>query len=152
MNNAIPIIGTKQKSVCRHCGRPSHPFTTKCNYNDLLAKIEKLTQANSIIPSIMQANSETTKIANTFRVVAENTAKAIVLLEEMVREQPNGEELWESFKVRLGDKWEAVTSVQGIGENTSPLSPESTIQSVTESKPSTDQTAPGETTAPDSSL
>lgn len=150
MNEPVHILGQNKKTICRICGKFSHPFTTKCNYNDLVSRIDNLLNANSAIPHILEANVEATDLANTFRVLAQDTSRALGLCEEVILEFDNGPIIWARFKERLEKKWPK-TSALATEENQKASSPKSTTPSETESNRCIEGTPPGETTAPDSS-
>lgn len=147
MNSNIHILG--QKKICKTCGRPAHPFTTKCNYNDLVKRIELLVEANSLIPGLLEANKEAVGTANMFRKIAKDSAKAISICEQVVMQFGIGKVIWTKFQKELEKAWP--TSAQDTEEILKDSNPKNTIQNETENKPCTEETTPGEDTAQDSS-
>lgn len=151
-NPAIPIIGAKKKTTCTFCARPSHPFTTKCNYNDLTSRIKNLLDRNALLPELIRQNKELVEMGVTFQTQFDNISKALLICEKTVMEFENGPNIWKRFQERLDKELWVKTLSPGTGESQQPSSPKSTTQSETESKPSTGETQAGETTAPDSLL
>ena len=147
MDSNIPIIGQK-KRACGTCGKV-HPFA-KCRYEDLISRIGKLSAANQAIPSLFEANKELTTLANTFRVMAKDSAMALLICEKAVMEFDNGPNVWARFQERLEKEWPQ-TSSQGTGETQDLSSQESTTPNETGSKLSTETILTGDPTAQDSS-
>lgn len=149
MNSEIPIIGQKKK-LCRLCGRHSHPFTTQCNYRDLVKRIELLLEANGAIPSLLEMNKEVTTIAKTFEDLFKKTSKSLEIVEEVIKEFPEGEIIWSRFKKRLEELWPE-TSSQDTEERVNPSSPGNMPQSEIVNKQCTEGMTTGEITAEGSS-
>ena len=155
MDNAIPILGHKPK-ICKICGQRAHPFNTKCSYPALVERIKKLLEANRTIPSLLQANSDAIKTANTFKMLLADSAGMLDCLEKVVKEHAAGDEIWKNFMTKLED-WKKEkeqcrkTSSPDTGGELGNSNPENTTPSETESKQCTEETPPGETTAPGSS-
>lgn len=153
MDNAIPILGQKPK-ICEICGQRAHPFNTKCSYPALVERIKRLLEANRTIPSILQANSDAIKTANTFKMLLADSAWMLDTLEKLIKEREygDGEEIWKQFMGKIEEMKKCQkTSSQGTGGELENSSPENTTQSETESKQCTGETPPGEATAPGSS-
>lgn len=150
MNNdsGIPILG--RKKICRICGESSHPFTTKCNYNTLVKRIQLLAEANDLIPSLLAANDKLTQAANNFRRLAKDSATVITVCESTVKEFDNGEHIWARFLERLEKEWPQTSSLD-IDENLLRSNQEPTSLTKTNGTVSTSETAPGTTTEQDSS-
>lgn len=144
----IPIIGQKKKA-CVSCGK-IHPFA-KCRYEDLISMVAHLVQANQMIPGLIQANTEVTALANTFRTMAKDSAMAIIIAEKVVMKYENGPNIWKDFQETLEREWPKAITNQDTTETQDLSSPENTIQSETGSKPCTETILNGDPTAPDSS-
>ena len=149
MNNAIPILGQKKKTMCPHCGMHSHPFTTKCDYNALRSRVERLSEQVNMMGPLLQANKEATDLANMFRKIAKDSAMAIAICETTVKEFPNGDEIWKKFQERLEKEWPTLS--QGTEEKANLSNQKNTIQNETENSSSTEETTGGETSAESSS-
>jgi hypothetical protein len=142
-DSSIPIIGQKKPRFCKICAKNAHPFTTKCQYNALVERIEQLIATNSFGSDTLQ---KVTIAADTFRQIALDTAKAMEVCERTIMSLPNGEEIWTKVTKNLEEVWEK-TSPPGIEETAENSSPGNTTQSEKENKISIAQTPPGESTA-----
>lgn len=154
-DNAIPILG-RQPKFCEICGQRSHPFNTKCSYPVLLERVKKLLEANRTIPSILEANVEAVKTANTFKMLLADSAGMMECLENVVKAHPSGEEIWKTFMEKL-EGWKKEkesclkTSSQDTGGELGNSSPANTTPSEIANKQCTEETPPGGIIAPDSS-
>lgn len=147
---SIHILGqSKKKMICEFCGRHAHPFNIRCDYNDLKSRIKNLMDRNSLIPHLTRQNRDLSEIGLTFQHQFDRVTQALIICEEVIKEEITGTAIWNKFEERLEAKWEKTTP-QDINEKLKILSQESIIPSETESNPCTVETTPGEIIAPDS--
>jgi hypothetical protein len=114
-----------------------------------VSRVTKLLEANKLIPGLMEANKELTELAETFRRIADQAAKAIYICEKTVMTFDNGTEVWDKFNKRLEEAWPKTTNL-GTEDQQATLNQENIIQSGIENKHSTEAILSGETTAPGS--
>lgn len=133
--------GTQTCHICAEI----HSMQSKCSHNALTRRIGKLLQANSVIPSIMQANKQAVETARAFQGLLKVSDKAQEMLQEVLAEYGDiGKEISDKYLGKV-NTWLKETSVQDIEQQPSSQQ-ENTIQSETESKLSTMETMTGQNT------
>ena len=114
----LHILGQPKKKICEYCGRHAHPFTTKCQHNDLTSRIRNLLDRNALMPQLIEQNKELREMALTFEAQFDNIAKTLLLCEQVVMEEPNGKDIWNKFTDRMEKQWPKKTSSPGTEEIT----------------------------------
>lgn len=139
-NNILDIRG--QQKHCQLCTE-LHVPSTKCRFQALASRITKLLEANSMIPSILQAHKESVTIAQHFQILLKKADQAHAILEEVLKEyEYTGEEIKTKYLGRL-DEWAKGNLNLDTSEQLPLFSPASSIPSENEDRPST-MTASGE--------
>ena len=84
MTNLIKLerggIGNRACGVCNEMHVPQN----RCSYEALVRKITKLSEANSLIPSILAANKEAVNTATQFQAMLKQADKANDILLEVL--------------------------------------------------------------------
>lgn len=138
----------KSADICNICGE-AHAIQNRCSYDALTRRIVKLLETNKHVPSLMQANVEATDLANTFKHMAQDAAKALVICEKAVMEFDNGPQIWTRFQERLEQEWPKTKETSNPDTEQQLSLPESTTPSETENKPCTGEIVPGKAIEPD---
>lgn len=134
---------------CNMCGT-THSMQSKCSHNDLMRRIQKLLEANSMIPSILQANKEAVETAKQFQILLKIADKSNEILQQILLSHGEvGEKIKEAYMSGVNE-WVKEYLSQDINQQASNQS-ENTIPSETESKLSTMETMTGESIGSDSS-
>ena len=114
----------------------------RCSYEALVRKITKLSEANSLIPSILAANKEAVNTATQFQAMLKQADKANdILLEVLADHGEVGEKIKNEYLGQV-NQWVSEHFSQDTKE--SQQDTESSIQNETGDKPSTEETTPGE--------
>lgn len=143
MTSVFPInSGAK---ICEICGE-AHAIQNRCSYDALTRRVAKLLQANKYVPALMEANKEATVLAETFRKLANDSAKAILICEKAVMSFPNGTEIWAHFQKKLEEAWPKESTNQ---DTEGKASAELSTSNETENKKCTEATPHGENTVRD---
>jgi len=147
MNSVFPM--NRKSGLCEICNEP-HPIQNKCGYDAMVRRITKLLEANRLIPSILEANKELTDLANMFKTMANDSAKALAIAEKAAMEFDNGTQVWKRFQEKLEEAWQARETLNQGTATQENLNQESIILNEKGNKISTVGTPSGEIIAPDS--
>ena len=142
MTNLIKLergsIGNRACGVCNEMHVPQN----RCSYETLVRKITKLSEANSLIPSILSANKEAVNTATQFQAMLKQADKSNdILMEILASHGAVGEQIKNEYLGKV-DEWASKYFSQDTKEQTPDT--ESSTPSETSDKPSTEETTSGE--------
>ena len=142
MTNLIKLergsIGNRTCGVCNEMHVPQN----RCSYEALVRKITKLSEANSLIPSILSANKEAVNTATQFQAMLKQADKSNdILMEILASHGTIGEQIKNEYLGKV-DEWASKYFSQDTKEQTPDT--ESSTPSETSDKPSTEETTSGE--------
>lgn len=133
--NVRSILERKQGGPCAICNE-AHPIQNRCRYEALAAKITKLTEANSFIPQILQANKEATSLAIHYQGLLKKADEAhAILMEILEKHGETGEQIKLEYLERL-DKWASKSINQDTQEQLNLFSPGDLTPNEKSDKPS----------------
>lgn len=133
--------GSSDGNPCELCGE-HHVPANKCRHDLLAAKVRMLTDANKMIPALLQVNKDNVATMETFRILLRQADKAHEFMLEILSEYENGEEIKNKYLARL-DEW--VAKSLNLGTEQQEQGTENSTLNETNDKPSTENQTTGET-------
>ena len=136
MTGIIRELADRKKSGCPICAE-FHAPATRCRFEAMAGRITKLLEANKLIPSLLAANQEATKLAQYYQgLLNKADAAHTILMTILEGHEEIGEQIAEEYIGAL-DTWATPYINQNTAEPLQPSVQESSTPNETEDKPST---------------
>ncbi len=145
MTSIITDLAERKGKACPVC-LEMHVPQNRCRYEQLAGRITKLSQANQLIPSILQANKEAVTMAEHYRHLLKTADQAQTILQEVLAKHGDiGKQIQDEYMEAV-DKWASQLSSQDTKEPTSDT--DNSAASEKNDKPCTEETTTGENSPP----
>lgn len=115
MTNLITDLASRKGKPCHICGEKHIP-QNRCRFEAMASKIARLTEANGLIPQILNHNKEATDLATHFRSLLKKADEAHAILMGVLEQHGEiGAKIRNEYLGEL-DKWASESTNQDTTE------------------------------------